>query len=235
MADRLKALKQLLEEAAGRPAFAILDDRMPPEFDFFRTVRSKVDPRLLRIDPKPAPVVSPDGFPMDVTDNRPYYDDLRFSGFQMRGLDRGDTRTFEKPLRLGKSEIDGIVKRGEIFELAFAVQKLRDSDSKFFAEFAFVNERLEIPSAHGFSASKQTMILPQEIDSGAYRKDTFIFKIPGGIPQGYYTLAARVSKTAGFSSGSYRGRPVQTLRTLETDLQWRGQKEYRPLGKLWIE
>ena len=53
VADRLRILNGLIEQAPDRPTYAILDDRMPPEFDHFRIVRSPLDPHLLRIEPKP--------------------------------------------------------------------------------------------------------------------------------------------------------------------------------------
>ncbi len=235
VADRLRILNGLIEQAPDRPTYAILDDRMPPEYDHFRTVRSPLDPNLLKIEPKPPAEQSSDPLPVVVHLEEAYFKDLRFAGFEIEGLDRGISKTFGAPLTFGPGPIDGIVKRGELFELAFVVQRTGGTNAKFFAEFAFVNDRMEIPSVHGFSASKHLEIIPEDLPQGWYRKDRFIFKIPGFISAGRYTLAARVNRTTGRVQGTYQGKPIHTLTPLQTLKPWKGQYDYQPLGRIWVE
>ncbi len=142
LADRLRILNALFEESGDRPIYAILDDRMPPEFDHFRTVRSPIDPQLLSVQRKPAAETAPDPLPVVVHAEGRYFEDIRFVGFDINGLDQGISRAFGAPLAFGSGAIDGIVKRGELFEVTFVVQRTGSEGSKLFAEFAFVNDRL---------------------------------------------------------------------------------------------
>ncbi len=198
VADRLRSLKQLVSENTDRPIYAVLDERMPPEFDHLRTVRSPLDPYLLKVEAKPESVESKSPIPITVASNSGYFTEIRFAGFDISGLDKGISKTFGTPLTLGNKPIDGIVKRGEIFELSYVVQRTGRKRAKYFAEFAFVNEKMQIPSAHDFSALKHLEVIPE----GSYRKDQFIFKIPGFIAGGHYTLAAKVNRTTGQTRGT---------------------------------
>ena len=235
VADRFRILNGLLEDFPGRPIHTILDDRMPPEYDHFRTVRSPVDPHLLKIEPKPPAEASSQPLPVLVRSEGVYFKDLRFVGFEIEGLDRGVSKTFGTPLTFGSGLIDGIVQRSELFELTFVVQRTGAPNAKFIAEFAFVNDRMEIPSAHGFSASKHLEIIPKDLPVGWYRKDGFIFKIPGYIPSGLYTLAVMVNRPTAQVRGTYKGKSIQILTPLQTLKAWRGQYDYQPLGRIWVE
>jgi hypothetical protein len=235
VADRLRSLKDLVAENSGRQIYAVLDDRMPPEFDHFRTVRSSLDPYLLKVEVKPEAIESLTPLPITASSDDGYFSDLRFVGFDISGLDKGISKAFGSSLTLGNKPIDGIIKRGEIFELSFLVQRTGKKGPKYFAEFAFVNDKMQIPSAHDFSASKHLEIIPEELPVGSYRKDQFIFKIPGFIAGGHYTLAAKVNRTTGRTRGTYRGKPIHTLAPVETLKPWKGQRLYQPLGNIWIE
>ena len=235
VSDRLKILKGLFEAAPDRPTYAVLDDRMPPEFDHFRTVRSPIDPYLLEITPKPPPERSIESPSFDVAAQGRYFEELRFVGFGIEGLDQGNSRTFARPMPLGEGFVDGAIKRGELFELCFAVQRRGPARSKLFGEFAFVNERMEIPTAHGFSAFRNVEVVPEDLPQDGYYKDRFIFKIPGTIQAGLYTLAVRVSRSSGKVQGTYKGKPVRTLTPVRMTQSWKGQFDYRPLGKIRVE
>jgi hypothetical protein len=235
VADRLRILNALFDESGDRPIYAVLDDRMPPEFDHFRTVRSPIDPQLLSVQRKPPAEASADPLPVVVRAEGSFFEDVRFLGFDIAGLDQGISRAFGSPLAFGPGDIDGIVRRGELFEVSFVVQRTGSGGSKLFAEFAFVNDRLEIPSAHGFSAAKHLEVVPVDLPQGWFRKDRFILKIPGYVPGGLYTLAAKVNRATGQIRGTYQGKPVEALEPLAATTPWKGQSEYRPLGRIWVE
>ncbi|MCZ6633756.1 MAG: DUF2723 domain-containing protein [bacterium] len=235
VADRLRILQSLLSENPDRPLFAILDDRMPPEFDHFRTRRSSFDPYLLRVEPKPPSETSSEALPVVVAVKNVYYNTFRFTGFQIEGLDGNASRTFPTPIPFSGRTIDGIVQRSELFELAFVVHKTAPNTAKIFAEFAFINDRMEIPTAHGFTAAKQVEILPETLPEQTFLKDQFTFKIPQFIPQGFYTLAVRASQTTEQIQGTYQGKPIRSLVPLKARDSWQGQREYQPLGLLWVQ
>ena len=235
VADRLRILNAQFEESGDRPIYAILDDRMPPEFDHFRTVRSPIDPQLLSVQRKPPAETSPNPLPVVVHAEGRFFEAIRFVGFDINGLDQGVSRAFGSPLDFGPGAIDGIVKRGELFEVTFVIQRTGSEGSKLFAEFAFVNDQLEIPTAHGFSAAKHLEVAPADLATGWYRKDRFILKIPGYVAGGLYTLAAKVNRATGQIRGTYQGKPVEALEPLPTISAWKGQDEYQPLGRIWVE
>ncbi|GEM_PF-2009274 len=235
VADRLRSLKDLVNQNTERPIFAVLDDRMPPEFDHFRTVRSAEDPYLLKVDPKPEAEISLVPIPIAVSSEAGYFSEIRFVGFDISGLDKGISKAFHNPLNMGDRPVDAIIKRGEIFEFSFLVQRTGDRTAKYFAEFAFVNDKMQIPSAHDFTASKHLEIVPADLPNGSYRKDRFIFKIPGFISGGHYTLAAKVNRTTGRTRGTYQGKPIHSLAPVETRKAWKGQTLYQPLGSVWVE
>ena len=117
--DRLRVIQHLQSTYPDRPLFSILDDRMPPEYDHFRTERSKVDPYLLRISPKPQPEISKTPLPVAVQVQDGYFNTFRFIGFSISGLDRGQSRTFERPLQVGNREIHALIQRSEMFEISY--------------------------------------------------------------------------------------------------------------------
>jgi len=236
LADRLRILKGLLAESPERPHFTILDDRMPPELDHFRIRRSLADPRLLSLRPKPKPVVSLRRLPVDVASGtRADYGPFRITGFTLSGLDGGATRAFTSPLALQGREADGLIERSELFELSLIVRRTGELPGKLFAEVAFVNDRMEIPSAHGFVATRQMEIADANVPVGGERQSDLTFKIPKTVAPGFYTLAVRLSLTAETPAGTYRGKPVRSLRALQAPGAWRGQAEYVPLGTIWLE
>ncbi|MDA0747545.1 MAG: DUF2723 domain-containing protein [bacterium] len=234
-ADRLRALHLLFEQHPNRPIFAVLDDRMPPEFTHFRTIRSEVDPYLLRLEPKPPALQTPNPPSIQVHTEGSSYSEIEFIGFEIRGLDRGASRTFESSMLFHGQQIRGIIKRSELFELSFVVQRIATHGGPFFAEFAFVNDRMEIPTVREFTAARQVEVLPEDLQTGWYQKDAFTFKIPGFVPGGFYTLAVRVNKASSEPRGSYQGKPIRTLVPLQTQNPWAGQSTYFPLGRIWVE
>ena len=235
VADRLRILKQLVGQAGDRPVYAILDDRMPPEYGHFRTVRSDFDPFLLKVEPKPPARVSQEPLSATVACESGYFTTVQFEGFGLQGLDRGITKAFQSPLQIGTGPVSGIIRRGEIFELTFVTRRLDSPGAKLFAEFAFVNDRLEIPTVHEFTAAKTVELLPETVSVGSYYQDSFVFKIPGYVSAGAYTLSAKVYVAAESGQGSYRGKSVKSLRAVRTLKPWRGQNDYRPLGRIWLE
>ena len=104
-----------------------------------------------------------------------------------------------------------------------------------FAEIAFVNERLEIPSAQGFTAAKTVELIPGDLAVGTYRKDRFTFKIPAYLPPGLYTLVLRATAASNKVEGTYQGKPIRRLVPLKTKKTWQGQTDYRPLGTVQIQ
>ena len=128
VADRLRSLKDLVAENSDRQIYAMLDDRMPPEFDHFRTVRSPLDPYLLKVEAKPEAIESLNPIPITVSSDDGYFSDLRFVGFDISGLDKDISKAFGTSLTLGNKPIDGIIKRGELFELSFLVQRTSRKD-----------------------------------------------------------------------------------------------------------
>ena len=233
--DRLRVIQHLQNTYPERPLFAILDDRMPPEYDHFRTERSKIDPFLLRIRPKPQPEISKTPLPVAIHVQDGYFNTFRFIGFSISGLDRGQSRTFEQPLQVGNREIHALIQRSEMFEISYQAQRTQPATDKIFAEFAFVNERLEIPSVQGFTAAKTVELIPDTMAVGTYRKDRFTFKIPAYIPPGLYTLTARATTASNTVEGTYQGKPIRRLAPLKTNIPWRGQTDYRPLGTVQIQ
>ncbi|MDP6042414.1 MAG: hypothetical protein QGG64_27940, partial [Candidatus Latescibacteria bacterium] len=233
--DRLRVIQHLQNTYPEQPLFAILDDRLPPEYDHFRTERSKIDPYLLSISPKPQPEVSKTPIPVAVHVQDGYFNTFRFIGFSISGLDRGQSRTFEQPLQVGNREIHAIIQRSEMFEVSYQAQRTQPVTDKIFAEFAFVNERLEIPSAQGFTAAKTVELIPSDLSVGTYRKDRFTFKIPAYIPPGLYTLTMRATAAGNKVQGTYQGKPIRSLVPLKMKMPWRGQTDYRPLGTVQIQ
>ena len=234
-ADRLRVVKRLLRENPDRPLFVVLDYRMPPEFDHFRVTRSAAEPNLLRIQPKPLPEMSASPAVVDVRTNEQLFAEIRFEGFEIGPLDQGFSETHISPISVEGDSVNGIVKRDELFEVGYAIQRTSPDSSKFFAEFAFINDALSIPSKHDFVAAKQIEILADGLPNGWYLKDRFVFKIPGFIPKGIYTLAVKVNKASRETQGSYQGKPVFTLMLQPTLKPWMGQSVYRPLGRLFVD
>ncbi len=74
-----------------------------------------------------------------------------------------------------------------------------------------------------------------DLPEGWYRRDRFILKIPGYVSGGLYTLAAKVNRATGQIRGTYQGKPVEALEPLFTTTAWKGQDEYQPLGRIWVE
>ena len=232
-ADRLRVIKRLLRENPNRPLFVVSDYRMPEEFDHFRVTRSAVDPNLLHIQPKSLAETSTSPPPVDVRREEQQFEEIRFHGFEINPLDRGESQTYSSPLE--EDSIDGIIKRDELFTLGYVIQRTREDSSKFFAEFVFINDELYVPSAYDFVAAKQIEIPTNGLRNGWYRKDSFVFKIPSFIPGGVYTLAVKVNKGSKETQGSYQDKPVYTLLPQPTLKPWMGQSVYRPLGRILVD
>ena len=208
---------------------------MPPEYNHVRTERSPVDPYLLRITPKPQPVDSQSMLPVAVRVEDGYFNTFRFIGFSLRGLDHGRSQTFGPPKLMGRREIHAQIMRSEMFELTYQVQTISNNNDKIFAEFAFINDQLQIPTAQGFTAAKTVELFSKQHPSGTFRQDVFTFKIPGYIPPGIYTLAVRATKASNKVQGNYQGKPIRSLVPIQTNRPWQGQTDYRPLGTIQLQ
>ncbi len=55
----------------------------------------------------------------------------------------------------------------------------------------------------------------------------------GRLSRDYPQILESVAAESG--QGSYRGKPVKSLRAVRTLKPWRGQTDYRPLGRIWLE
>ena len=230
VADRLRVLKGMLAEAGDTPLFTILDDRMPTELDHFAIRRSVIDPRLILLQPKPPAVTSAEPIPILIRSDKDAFVPIDIVGLNLIGLDGGVTRVLydENPLN-----VSATIGRSEFFTVTVIVQKR--STGHYFSEIAFVNDRLEIPTANGFTAARSLLVAPEDLPVGHYRAGRFTLKIPATIPAGDYTIVARLNQVTEAERGSYRGRPVRSLTSVEADLAWAGQRLYQPIAQIHLQ
>jgi hypothetical protein len=233
LADRLRVLKGLRSEYPDRPLFTILDDRLPPELDHFRIRRSSFDSRLLRITDKPAPVTSEQPISSPILSEEDSFEQLDFIGIEIIGLDGGITRGFANPVPVRSRVVNGLIQRSEFVEIEVTVRKKQAG--QYFAEFAFVDEQMRIPSARGFTASRSIEIAPENLAIGSYLKDRITIKIPAFIPGGLHTLAVSINAVTGVQAGTYKGKALKTMTPLQAGRPWAGQTRYQPLARIWIE
>ena len=220
----------MLAEAGDTPLFTILDDRMPPELDHFEIRRSVIDPRLVLLQPKPPAVTSAEPIPIPIRSNKDAFVPIDIVGLNLIGLDGGVTHVLydENPLN-----VSATIGRSEFFTVTVVVQKR--STGHYFSEIAFVNDRLEIPTANGFTAARSQPGCPRGPAGRPLSCRPFHAKNPRTIPAGDYTIVARLNRVTEAERGSYRGRPVRSLTSVEADLAWAGQRLYQPIARIHLQ
>jgi hypothetical protein len=233
VADRLRVLKGLRQEYPDQPLFAILDDRLPPELDHFKIRRAPFDSRLLRISDKPAPETFRDPIESTISAAEDAFPQIDIVGLDIMGLDGGVSRAFPNPLPVESQVVNGLIQRGEFIEVAVTV--LKTQAGQYFAEFAFVDGQLRIPTAQGFAASKSMEIGPEDLQVGIYLRDRFVIKIPGFIPPGLHTLAVSIDAVLSEQAGTYKGKSVKRMSPLASTRPWMGQTRYQPLARVWVQ
>ncbi len=225
VADRLRVLKGLIEESGEAPLYTILDDRMPPELDHFQIRRAAFDPRLLELMPKVPAASSGNPIGVQIPSAEDTFQPVDFVGIDLIGLDRGITRVLTNP-------VSALIGRSEFFTLTVVTRKR--AAGQYFAEVAFANERLEIPSTGGFTAARSVEVAPVDLPIGHSYADRFTFKIPATIAPGAYTIVVRLNSVVDAPLGTYRGRAVRSLSAVPANQAWKGQVVYQPLARVLL-
>lgn len=233
LADRLRVLQTLRTESPDKPLYTVLDDRLPPELDHFRIRRSTFDPNLLRITDKRPAETSPQPFVSQITSSQDAFGPVDIVGVNITSLDGGISRSFPRPIPVERHVVDGVIQRSEFVDIEVVAKKREPG--QFFAEIAFVDRQLRIPSARGFTASRSLEIAPASLDTGTYVRDRITLKIPSYIPNGLHTLAVSLNAVEAATAGSYKGRQVRRMIPVEAERSWVRQTRYQPVARIWIE
>jgi 4-amino-4-deoxy-L-arabinose transferase-like glycosyltransferase len=237
MADRIAALNTLARRYTDRPLLLAYRDDVPAEFPGFRAERSSMDPRLLVLTPKRPIQRSATPIPDVVSvSGDPYPADVRFVSWGLSSLDQGMTTAFTSPLPVDGRPVNGLIGRGELFELSFVVQRLGHDTRPYFAEFAFLDSSISPIKCGetGFVGSRQVQVLDEETSPGFFRKDSFESRVPRACAPGMVTLAVRLYAATDETTGTYQGRPVKRMHLVPSALPWAGQTDFHPLGEVLI-
>jgi hypothetical protein len=159
--------------------------------------------------------------------------EVSIDGIELNGLDSENSRSFNEPVRIESSVVNGVIRRGEFVEIAVVAKK--KAKGQYFAEIAFVDVGMQIPAARGFVASRTLEIAPDDLAVGDYRKDRFVIKIPGYIPPGAHTLVVAINSVTGAEAGTYKGKALRRMSPVEAVLPWAGQTRYQPIARIWVE
>jgi hypothetical protein len=236
-ADRVTALDALAKKYVGRPLLLLFRDEAPGEFPSFRVERSKIDPRLWALHPRSGPARSEAPIAATVSLVESWYPGhVAFLGWGIRGLDRGESAAFAQPLQVGAAQVNGILQRGELFELSFVTRRLSADNRQYFAQFQLLDlngQPLAAPEL-GFTAVRQVAVMDETTKTGMYRQDAFDFKVPGACPAGPVVLAVRLFAATTEVVGQYKGKDIHRMSMVEPDRPWAGAYELMPLGVIQV-
>jgi len=232
VADRLRVLKGLRSDYPDRALYTILDDRLPPELDHFEVYLAPFDPRFLRLKDRLPPETSRAPLHATIQTEEDSFLQVDVIGIGITSLDNGQSRNFEAPVPVESRVVNGVIKRSELFEITLVSQK--QQPSQFFAELAFVDPQMRIPSASGFTAARSLEIAPEDLEIGSFIRNRITLKIPGYIPVGLYTLSISMNAVT-TEAGTCRGRPLKRMAGVEARNGWAGQDIYQPLATVWVE